>query len=402
MWVSAVPSGKPREANIVPNPSSEEVLVIPSTTLSTAIKRFRKAENTPPLSVKKPLAMPMNQYCQTGLRPVNHHSASPTKSPIQNFQSPFFLDLSVKPGLSEENLHQQLKGNGPTLTCSINLSGCYNVTDKTIEIIAEKFSDLTHLNLSDCPKITDEALNRIGEQLEDLQTLNLIRCTNLSEEAIFKLVTDCRSLNSVDLGKPLSDRIRFALVVRNLLPRRVEGLDLDDTFPEVEDLEELDLSAHKAFTEELLFDLISKLPKLRSVNLSTMPVSDRIVEVLTKLNTQLEEIHINAAQVSEEAMTQLHLACNPKVLSILDCPNFSSAGLAKLIYDDSHLEIVNVGGCTQLANLTEKDYFEQFRRLPSLREYSDYNYTPWHLAISSSEENEDSAFFTIDDFEDTF
>ena len=68
---------------------------------------------------------------------------------------------------------------------SLNLKGCYNVTDIGIgHAFVKDLSSLTVLNLSLCKQITDTSLGRIARFLSNLEVLDLAGCCNITNTGL--------------------------------------------------------------------------------------------------------------------------------------------------------------------------------------------------------------------------
>lgn len=79
----------------------------------------------------------------------------------------------------------------------LNLSGCKNITDKSLQLIADNYPDLELLNLTRCIKLTDGGLQQILLKCSSLQSLNLYALSSFTDEAYKKisLLTDLRFLD---------------------------------------------------------------------------------------------------------------------------------------------------------------------------------------------------------------
>ena len=75
--------------------------------------------------------------------------------------------------------------NGLPQIESLDLSGCYNVTDIGIsQALKADVDSLTRLNLSLCKQITDLSLGRIARYLKNLQDLDLGGCCMVTDDGL--------------------------------------------------------------------------------------------------------------------------------------------------------------------------------------------------------------------------
>jgi F-box/leucine-rich repeat protein 2/20 len=81
----------------------------------------------------------------------------------------------------------------------IDNSRSHQVTDHTLQSIAEHCTRLQSLSLSDCRKITNAGLIIISEHCTGLHSLNLEGCHEISDSSIISISTHCTGLQSLNL-----------------------------------------------------------------------------------------------------------------------------------------------------------------------------------------------------------
>lgn len=98
---------------------------------------------------------------------------------------------------------------------TLNLAGCWNLTDMTCSFIVEdpvalsrRGSSLTSLNLGYCHDITGDGVARLVTSLTKLRYINFAGCIRLTDEGVFTLVSTCTRLQEVVLSqcKQLTDK----------------------------------------------------------------------------------------------------------------------------------------------------------------------------------------------------
>lgn len=72
----------------------------------------------------------------------------------------------------------------------LNLISCWELTNQTINHIAESMPKLQQLSLSGCSKISDDAVEIISEQLINLTHLNLSWCSHITSVSLEYLACD--------------------------------------------------------------------------------------------------------------------------------------------------------------------------------------------------------------------
>ncbi|OMO68838.1 Leucine-rich repeat, cysteine-containing subtype [Corchorus olitorius] len=101
----------------------------------------------------------------------------------------------------------------------LNLSGCKNLSDKSLQLVADNYPELESLNLTRCVKITDSGLQLILIKCSCLQSLNLYALSSFTDEA-YKKISLLSHLRFLDLcgAQNLSDEGLFSIAkCKNLL-----------------------------------------------------------------------------------------------------------------------------------------------------------------------------------------
>jgi len=99
------------------------------------------------------------------------------------------ISLAYCSGLTDaiaEQLFDVLAGTAERAgrVTSLNLFYCYQLSEKTICGLADRFPGLQDLNIGRVPKVTLSALEVLGSKLKHLRKLNLICNLNLNEDAM--------------------------------------------------------------------------------------------------------------------------------------------------------------------------------------------------------------------------
>ncbi|XVE96168.1 hypothetical protein REPUB_Repub02eG0198400 [Reevesia pubescens] len=88
----------------------------------------------------------------------------------------------------------------------LNLSGCKNLSDKSLQLVADNYQELESLNLTRCVKMTDSGLQKVLLKCSFLRSLNLYALSSFTDEAYKKISILCH-LKFLDLcgAQNLSD-----------------------------------------------------------------------------------------------------------------------------------------------------------------------------------------------------
>ena len=126
-------------------------------------------------------------------------------SPLRELPNLSRLKFSNLPQLNA-NMLKPLAGTmslNELFDCSIDLSGCSNLDDKSLEALG-KIKSLTSLNLAGCQNLSDDAFKALKE-LPNLKKVNLSNCSQLKGTALLHLA-GIRSLSEVSIS-----RCRFSI-----------------------------------------------------------------------------------------------------------------------------------------------------------------------------------------------
>ncbi|XP_022745484.1 F-box protein At3g58530-like isoform X1 [Durio zibethinus] len=88
----------------------------------------------------------------------------------------------------------------------LNLSGCKNLSDKSLQLVADNYQELESLNLTRCVKMTDSGLQQVLVKCSFLRSLNLYALSSFTDEA-YKKISVLTHLRFLDLcgAQNLSD-----------------------------------------------------------------------------------------------------------------------------------------------------------------------------------------------------
>ncbi len=240
--------------------------------------------------------------------------------------------------------------------CSLDLSGCSQITDDDLRYLGE-FStrrlhlytrdgrpdnfNLTHLCLDKCKGITQEGLQYLSKlpSLSSLVLQESMVITNKGLEYLSKC-SSLKHLNLNDCGRLITDK----------------GLE---HLSKLDALEELHLAGHYKITNQGLVHL-SKLSSLKHLDLSkNKSITD---EGLSHLKTlPLESLCLDQCPITDNGLKYLADLSHLKQLELRGLKNIGNEGLQSL----SHLplETLNLMG---FKNLGSED-FEHLAKLPLTR-----------------------------------
>ncbi|XP_049814989.1 F-box/LRR-repeat protein 14 [Schistocerca nitens] len=222
---------------------------------------------------------------------------------------------------------------------SLNLSGCYNVTDIGLShaFVAEVPS-LTHLDLSLCKQVTDTSLGRIAQYLKNLESLELGGCCNVTNTGLLLIAWGLRRLRRLNL--------RSCWHISDQGISYLAGLNRDNADGNLA-LEYLGLQDCQRLSDEALKHVSTGLTTLKSINLSfCISITDSGLKHLAKM-ASLRELNLRACDnISDVGMA--YLAEGGSRVSHLDvsfCDKIGDQALAHVSQGLFHLRSLSLSAC---------------------------------------------------------
>lgn len=215
------------------------------------------------------------------------------------------------------NLRDLIVDGVPTVE-SLNLSGCYNLTDAVLDnALSQELPSLTMLNLSLCKQITDSTLGRIASYLKNLEWLDIGGCSNVSSNGVLLIACGLKKLKVLNLRslRLITDQaIEHLTGISHI---SVEGMP---------HLEYLCLQDCQKLTDVSLKHVGDKMNNLKVLNLSFCTnITNAGLRFLAKMPALLE-------------------------LNLRVCGNISDVGIGHLSVGNSRLTLLDVSFCERITN----------------------------------------------------
>lgn len=219
--------------------------------------------------------------------------------------------LSLKKGLGDV-----VKGI-PNLV-SLNLSGCYNISDNgLINAFSDKHPLLLELNLSLCKQVSDVALETIADNLPGLEHLNIGGCCNITNAGLTHIAWGLRKLKVLHL--------RSCNLIGDYGIASLAGMNKDEAQGN-RALEQVCLQGCQRLTDEALRFISLGFPNLRTINLSfCVSITDSGLKHLAKMPSLRE-------------------------LNLTSCDNISDIGMAYLAEGGSRISSLDVSFCDKIGD----------------------------------------------------
>ncbi|XP_054164008.1 F-box/LRR-repeat protein 14-like [Oppia nitens] len=323
--------------------------------------------------------------------------------------------------------------NGVPNLESLNLIGCYNLTDEWLTNALQRPVDtLTELNLSMCKPITDDSLDKISQFLRNLETLDLSGCSNITNAGLLHLskslkrlkylnLRSCRNISDTGIGHISGSTQQTESIGAGILTLEFLGLQdcqkiCDDSLryiaSKLHKLKSINLSFCSTITDYGLKHL-SSMFSLREINLRSCDnITDTGLAHLcdgTARQLQVLDVSFSSDKIGDQGLVHIsQKLIHLKSLSLNACSGVTDEGLIKIARTLTGLQVLNLGQCNKvtdkglcavgqhLVNLTHIDLYgcsrittvglEKIMQLPNLN----LNLMLWqkHQQITSQSSNQ--------------
>ena len=183
---------------------------------------------------------------------------------------------------------------------SLNLTGCSNINDADLGEVTRRCSNLQSLNLTDC-KITDTGLSKVARRCSNIQSLNLSRC-RITDTGLSEVARQCSNLQSLNISVSHTspNRITDTSVLEvargcsNLQTlnlgwcRNITNTSLAEVGRQCSKLQSLDLTGCSNITDASVLEVARRCSNLRSLNLQRCDnITDACKNALRQSHSQL-------------------------------------------------------------------------------------------------------------------
>ena len=260
---------------------------------------------------------------------------------------------------------------------SLNLSGCFNLSDHTFEgAIHKDVPSLTSLNLSNCKDISNSSLVTIAIRCKNLETIDLSGCTKITNEGLANLASlgklkhlnlrSCRQISDPGIGQLCGALSEVSSQQPPPAASSLDSLSLQDCqklsdeslryiSQGLRNLKRINLSFCVSITDTGLKSL-AKVASLEDINLRSCDnVSDIGIGFLAEEHQRLAKLDVsfcsNVTDASLRHMAGSGLAASLHSLALTTCA-ITDDGLIKLAKKLSKLRELQTGQCVNISDLS--------------------------------------------------
>ncbi|XP_058820424.1 F-box/LRR-repeat protein 14 [Topomyia yanbarensis] len=281
---------------------------------------------------------------------------------------------------------------------SLNLSGCYSITDMAMYYsFSTDLPNLRLLDLSLCKQVTDSSLGLIAQHLKNIELLELGGCCNITNTGLLLISLGLKKLKRLNL--------RSCWNISDQGIGHLAGLSIE-TASGIPCLEYLGLQDCQRLSDEALRHIAQGLTSLKSINLSfCVCVTDSGLKHLAKM-IKLEELNLRACdnisdigmaylteggssissldvsfcdKIADQALTHISQGLfHLKSLSLSAC-QITDEGLGKIAKSLHDLETLNIGQCSRVTDKGLEVLAEELNNLRAIDLYGCTRLSPLGL-----------------------
>ncbi|GAU47713.1 hypothetical protein TSUD_177180 [Trifolium subterraneum] len=259
------------------------------------------------------------------------------------------LDLSFSQ-ISDELLSSIAMGDLPLRRLVLHYCSGYSYAG--IFSLLSKCQRIQHLSLGIAKVLNDQHVVQLSLFLENLVSINLSICTMVTQLSLFTLVRECPLLNEIKMECIGSESVEnsdssmdFGVYpqLKSLHLACNSWLDdeIIDTFISIfPNLELLDLNSCTNISEEGIGQVLSKLSKIRHLNLSGL----KPVGINFKVST-LEVLNLSNSRIDDSSLYLISKSCSRLLqLDLRNCLDVTKKGVMQVVENCTQLREINLHG----------------------------------------------------------
>jgi len=238
-------------------------------------------------------------------------------------------------------------------TClqSIDISNNYDfqITDDTLQSIAEHCTGLQSLSLNYCREITDTGLITISEYCPNLLSLEVYNCDQITDASIISISTHCTGLQLLNLGRCL--QIRDASIIS--ISTYCTGL------------QSLHLLGCHLITDASIISISTYCTGLQSLHLlGCLQISDASIISLSTHCTGLQSLHLRLCHpISDASIIPISEHCRGLKRLDVSYTSITDASLIAIAKNCTGLQYLSTYRCDGLSNYKLREEFKSVSEL---------------------------------------
>ncbi|KAJ1410063.1 Leucine-rich repeat, cysteine-containing subtype [Sesbania bispinosa] len=284
------------------------------------------------------------------------------------------IDLSNS-FISDEFLSSVAEGGGLLLKKLI-LQDCCNCTFAGISLVLSKCQNVQCLHLRKADFLTDQCIRKLSVFLLNLTSINLSGCYQLTNSTFFILTRNCPMLSEIKMERTYlgvegeEDSNSMLDHVVNLQVKTVylgDNVLLSDAslikFASIcPSLQLLDLNSCEGISEKCIVEVLKGCCEIRHLNLAYTGM--KLLEIDFEVS-QLEVLNLSGSRIEDEALSIISRRCHGLLLlDIQNCWYVTTKGVREVVENCRALKELNLKDCS----LVDDDFAAGITlSMPSLR-----------------------------------
>ncbi|RDD40315.1 F-box/LRR-repeat protein 7 [Trichoplax sp. H2] len=220
---------------------------------------------------------------------------------------------------------------------SIDLSGCLNISNRTISTIASRHGDsICYLDISGCSKIDSQAAKMIAYNCKNIISLNLGQCYKLSNDDISRLAANLKHIEKIGLrgiSQITDDCVSF--LARNW-----------------QKLSDISLAKCSKITDIAMNELAIHRPSIRCLDICGCEmVTDNSINVIAQHCHSLEVLDLSSTNITRSSVKDLaNSQCyrTLKSIKLSFCRDVTHESLIYLVKHCKRLKSLHIYGCKRI------------------------------------------------------
>jgi len=204
-------------------------------------------------------------------------------------------------GLTDDALHSLAEYCRDLNTVSV--SGCKLVTHNGVVALVKKAHSMRHLELNQLPKVNNSTVVEIAVHCDQLERIDVGTAGKIEDGAILALAKNCPSLRRLNIAK--SNPFQKKSFIRDE--------SMVQFFRSLPNLEEVNMTGHRALSTDVLFAISDYCKQLKSLNLGGCVAMtsnrDMLVSCVTSMIALQELCLWSCSSVDNEVVEAILLRC---------------------------------------------------------------------------------------------
>ena len=223
----------------------------------------------------------------------------------------------------------------------VSLNGCQAITDQSIKAIAEKhYNYLQILEVFGCFNLTQTSINLIACKCKEIRVLNLGQCHKVKNSSLCAIAKGLNKLESLD--------IRGCKLVHDCALREI--------IVHCHFLSNLVIANCPSITDETLLSLASLCPQLKCLDVcGVCKISDQGVESLAKSCSLLVSLDISSTQATGRSIHVIatHSQRYLESLKLSFCHGITDESLHAVVTNCKQLKCLHLYGCHPVSDIAK-------------------------------------------------